>query len=366
MVRATLLKAKSSMPSLNGDRLGHNGSIKTRMVMRIWIIRVAALTCSLLKRIKEMSLQPKGSKLTNHATMGWPKGGNSYGHGASIVPATISTSPYGTDNTVRRGRLAVKTGLNLRYYSTGCTNNVVSRLNCLTERCRNYPDSTIDRPLHKLVSDPLLLEIAYRNIKSKPGNMTPGITPETLDGISSEFLNQLGKSLRDESFQFKPGRRVQIPKASGGTCPLTVAPPRDKIVQETMRMILNAIYEPTFHDSSHGFRPGRSCHTALRDIFLKFKPTTWMIEGDISKCFDSIDHHKLMRLIENKILDRQFTNLIWKSLRAGYFEFRYYKHDIVGTPQGSIISPILCNIFMHQLDLYVESLAREFNKGTRA
>jgi len=113
-------------------------------------------------------------------------------------------------------------------------------------------------------------EIAYHNLKSQPGNMTPGLNPTTLDGFSSAVIESTIENMRDQSFQFKPGRRTQIPKASGGTRPLTIAPPRDKIVQEVMRMILEAIFEPTFSPNSHGFRSGKSCHTALKQIFTTF------------------------------------------------------------------------------------------------
>jgi len=119
-----------------------------------------------------------------------------------------------------------------------------------------------------------LLTIAYNNIKSKPGNMTPAINPDTLDGISQEALEKIARSLRDESFSFQPQRRIRIPKPNGGTRPLTIASPRDKIVQEAVRMLLQAIFDPTFSDSSHGFRPGRSCHSALKHIEVNFKPIT--------------------------------------------------------------------------------------------
>lgn len=114
---------------------------------------------------------------------------------------------------------------------------------------------------------------AYENIKSKPGNMTPGVTPETLDGLSEEMVQGISGSLRDESFKFSPSRRVQIPKASGGTRPLSVAPPRDKIVQEALRLILEAIFEPLFKDNSHGFRPKRGCHTAMKMLDTVAQPT---------------------------------------------------------------------------------------------
>ena len=132
-----------------------------------------------------------------------------------------------------------------------------------------------------------------------------------------------------------------------------------------MRMILEAIFTPTLSKNSHGFMANKGCHSALKQVYMQFKGVTWVIEGDISKCFDSIDHHKLMNIIENKITDRRFRKLIWKSLRAGYFEFNVYQHSITGTPQGSIISPILCNIFMNQLDQFVDNLSSKFNKGDK-
>jgi len=207
--------------------------------------------------------------------------------------------------------------------------------------------------------------MAYLKLRSKPGSMTPGITPTTLDGVSHQVLIEITEQLRKGTFNFKPGRRVNIPKASGGTRPLTVAPPRDKLVQEVMRMILEAIYESSFSPSSHGFRPNRSCHSALKDVKSKFQSASWFIEGDISKCFDSFDHNKLMTLISMRIKDVRFLDLIRKALNAGYLESTVYSISLVGTPQGSIISPILCNIFMDQLDKYVEGLGQEFNKGKR-
>lgn len=211
-----------------------------------------------------------------------------------------------------------------------------------------------------------MLIYAYDNIKSKPGNMTPGTTPETLDGISLEKLEDLSKSLRSEKFTFSPSRRVEIPKASGGTRPLSIASPMDKIVQEAMRLVLEAIYEPLFADSSHGFRPNRSCHTALKKVSQEFQPVQWVIEGDLAKFFDTISHQKIMQIIENKIKDRRFTKLIRKALKAGYLAFGRPKINIVGTPQGSIVSPILANIFLHQLDLFVLSLKNEFDCGMKA
>lgn len=152
--------------------------------------------------------------------------------------------------------------------------NVMKKLEDLNLRSKNNISLPVDRNIYKLICSTEILAIAYDRLKSKPGQMTPGVNPETLDGMSTEVLQEIVKKLENESFQFSPARRVHIPKASGGTRPLTIAPPRDKIVQEAIRMILEAIFEPTFSEASHGFRPGRSCHTALKAIRQEFQPST--------------------------------------------------------------------------------------------
>lgn len=221
--------------------------------------------------------------------------------------------------------------------------------------------------IYELMYNERLYEMAYHKLKSKPGNMTPpGLSPTTLDGISLETFRNIIKSMKDDSFNFSPGRRVNIPKSNGGSRPLTIAPPRDKIVQEVMRMILEAIFEPTFLDCSHGFRPSRSCHTALRQVKGQFGAASFLIEGDISKCFPSIDHHVLMNFVGIRISDTRFLQLLWKALRAGYCEFHQIQNSIIGTPQGSIISPILSNVYLHNLDVYAMSLQLRFTKGKLA
>lgn len=242
----------------------------------------------------------------------------------------------------------------------------LKKLQKINELCNNNKDFIIVDKLYNLLYDKELFYAAYNSLKSKPGNMTPGINPTTLDGISEEEVTKIINSLKEGTFQFSPGRRVYIPKDNGGERPLTIAPPRDKLVQECIRMILETIYEPSFHPSSHGFRPNRSCHTALKEIWQKSGMAKWFIEGDISKCFDSIAHHKLMNILEIRIQDKRFLDLIRKALNAGYMEFRKYSHSIAGTPQGSIVSPILANIFLNELDWYMEAIKKEFNVGSKA
>jgi len=192
--------------------------------------------------------------------------------------------------------------------------------------------------------------LAYERIKSAPGNMTPGTDGKTLDGFSLHMIDEIIEEMRTEQFQFKPVRTVYIPKANGKKRKLGIPSTRDKIVQEVIRLILECIYEsphgPYFHDASHGFRPNRSCHTALREIRGKWSALNWFVEGDIRSCFDEIEHSVLVNLLRRKIRDERFLNLIWKLLRAGYFDLQKAKHEsLAGTPQGSLASPILANVY---------------------
>ena len=167
-------------------------------------------------------------------------------------------------------------GINLRQFSTsaGSSSTVstdgLEKIRKIAMLSKSNPKFIFRDKLYKILYDREIFQIAYDKLKSKPGNMTPGILPTTLDGLSIEVIDEITNSLRKGTFRFQPGRRVQIPKANGKMRPLTIAPPRDKLVQEVMRMILEAIYEPTFLENSHGFRPGKSCHSALKMIKQRF------------------------------------------------------------------------------------------------
>jgi group II intron reverse transcriptase/maturase len=263
-------------------------------------------------------------------------------------------------------------GISVCMYSTtaGGSSTVstdgIRKIQKIRELCVENKEFIVTDKLYKILYDKELYYAAYNKLKSKPGNMTPGIVPTTLDGISVEVIEEIIQSLKDDTFKFQPGRRVMIPKASGGERPLTIAPPRDKLVQECIRMILEAIYEPSFDNNSHGFRPNRSCHSALRALRQRFVMAKWFIEGDISQCFPSIDHEKLMSILAERIKDQRFLGIIRKALKAGYMEFRKYSHSVAGTPQGSIISPILANIYLSKLDAFVANLKEEFDVGKKA
>jgi retron-type reverse transcriptase len=159
--------------------------------------------------------------------------------------------------------------------AAGSRRNVLKRLDDLSNYSKKNPNRKIDRDLYKtFLLNPTLYLAAYQKLRSKPGSMTPGISPTTLDGMSLDQILKIIDSLYDESFKFSAGRLHRIPKNSGGTRPLVIGNPRDKLVQEVMRMVLEAIYEPLFYNNSFGFRPNRSCHTALKFVFTKFVGTT--------------------------------------------------------------------------------------------
>lgn len=216
------------------------------------------------------------------------------------------------------------------------------------------------RKLYNVLCDVNFLFGAYYEIKSNPGNMTPGPDEETLDGISIDTFKKLSDSLKNESFQFKPVKRVYIPKANGKMRPLGIPSPRDKIVQRAMANILTGIYEPLFTLSSHGFRPNRSCHTAMAQV-AKWSGTKLAIEGDIKGFFDNVDHSVLAGLLEQKINDQQFIDLYWKLAKAGYVEDGIKRESPLGVPQGGILSPLLSNIYLHEFDVFMESLIEKYH-----
>lgn len=211
----------------------------------------------------------------------------------------------------------------------------------------------LTRVYRYLFSEDLFLT-AYDKIARNKGALTPGTEDDTADGMSLNRIQHIIEQLRYERFRFRPARRIQVPKAKGGSRPLSVPNFSEKLVQEALRMILEAYYEPRFRDSAHGFRPERGCHTALADIKNKFRGTTWFIEGDIRGCFDNIDRTGLMEILARDIQDGRLLNLIRMSLEAGYMEDWKYNSTYSGVPQGGTLSPLLSNIFLHELDVFME------------
>ena len=204
--------------------------------------------------------------------------------------------------------------------------------------------------------------LAYQNLYANNGASTEGIDNDTADGFGEEKIKKIINALSDESYTPKPVKRTYISKANGKKRPLGIPTFTDKLVQEVLRMILESVYEPIFLDCSHGFRPKRSCHTALKSIKYNFSGARWFIEGDIKGCFDNIDHQTLVSLINSKIKDMRLIKLLWKFLKAGYMENWKYHITHSGTPQGGIISPLLANIYLHELDKFALNLSEGFYK----
>ena len=205
---------------------------------------------------------------------------------------------------------------------------------------------------------------AYAKLYKNDGAMTPGVTEETVDGMSVEKMKAIILSLQEGSFQWKPTKRVYIPKKNGKKRPLGLPTWTDKLIQEVIRSILEPYFEAKFRDSSHGFRPRRGCHTALADCKKKFKGANWFIEGDIKGCFDNINHRVLLNILRESIDDERFLRLISDMLEAGYLE-EWTKHETYsGTPQGGVISPLLANIYLHKLDEFVENVLQpKYTRG---
>lgn len=217
--------------------------------------------------------------------------------------------------------------------------------------------------LYRILFNEEMFYVAYQRIYAKEGNMTKGSDGKTIDGMSLTRIADLIDSLRKETYQPTPARRTYIPKKNGKMRPLGIPSFDDKLVQEVVRMILDAIYERQFQDCSHGFRPKRSCHTALNKIQKTFTGAKWFIEGDIKGFFDNINHEILIGILAERISDERFLRLIRKFLRVGYFENWTFHNTFSGTPQGGIISPILANIYLDRLDKYMMEYIRKFDKG---
>jgi len=218
--------------------------------------------------------------------------------------------------------------------------------------------------LYRQLFNPQLYLLAYGRIYANHGAMTPGVTSETVDGMSLEKIGTIIDALRAERYRWTPVKRVQISKRNGKLRPLGLPTWSDKLVAEVVRLLLEAYYDVQFSDRSHGFRPGRGCHTALEEVVRIWKGTRWFIEGDISDCFGSLDHQILVSILAEKIHDGRFLRLISQMLKAGYLEDWRWHATLSGAPQGGVASPILSNVYLDRLDTFVEqTVLPEYNHG---
>jgi group II intron reverse transcriptase/maturase len=219
--------------------------------------------------------------------------------------------------------------------------------------------------LSSIFTDPHFLISCYNQIKGKSGIMSFGINEETLDGINLKWFFNIANDLKSGKFKFSPARQVLIPKTiSGNLRPLVIGSPREKIVQKALERILSAIWEPQFSNCSHGFRPGKSVHSALLPIYLSGRNYSWVIQGDITKCFDMIPHKIIMNRLSKQIGDPRFIELIKKYLTVGVkLESGIITKTDKGVPQGGTLSPILANIVLDEFDKFIEKTILKFEKG---
>jgi group II intron reverse transcriptase/maturase len=302
---------------------------------------------------------PKLRSDDQYGTSGLPTTRKGYGNGSAVVAGTSNSSGQGQkDESLNSAR-------HINCWLISHQGVALAELYKINVSCKDY----VNKNLIHLIGDLKTLQLSYELIKSKPGNMTPAHDKqETLDGASLKLLSNLSKKLAAGKYKFSRARRIYIPKPGKSELrPLTIPSPREKIVQKALQLVLEGIYEPSFLPCSHGFRPGRGTHTALKMIDQKCKNANWFIEADISKCFDSIDHTKLLTLLKRRIECDKTVALLKSALKAGHASpgVPLAKAGDTGTPQGSVLSPILCNIYMHQLDTYMLELQRKYNRGVR-
>ena len=241
------------------------------------------------------------------------------------------------------------------------TSEILERIN---RSSTEHKDGVFTRLYRYLLREDIYYA-AYQKLYANRGATTKGINNDTADGFSEKYVQTLIQELKEGTYRANPVRREYIPKKNGKMRPLGIPSFRDKLLQEVVRMILEAIYEPVFDSHSHGFRPNRSCHTALRQISSEFTGITWFIEGDIKGCFDNIDHEVLISILGRKIKDSKFLNIIRQFLKAGYVENWEYNKTYSGTPQGGICSPILANIYLNELDKKFEEIKARFDSPRR-
>ena len=210
--------------------------------------------------------------------------------------------------------------------------------------------------LYRQLFNPQLYLLAYGRVYSNKGAMTPGADAETADGMTLGKIERIIDALRHERYRFKPVKRVYIPKKDGKQRPLGLPSWSDKLLGEVVRLLLQAYYEPQFSEHSHGYRPGRGCHTALREVAETWTGTAWFIEGDISRCFDQLDHRVMVETLGEKIHDNRLLRLIGQMLQAGYLEDWVWGATLSGAPQGGVLSPCLSNIYLDRLDRFVETV----------
>src|SRR3954468_11407768 len=290
---------------------------------------------------------------------GSPTGRESYGDGGPVVVAGVTTGQGG-----RESRPHGRRGPGDRTpddWEVCVMQSAETVLGVLRERGRRGLPM---EELYRQLFNPQLYLLAYGRLYSNKGAMTAGVAGETVDGMSLGKIDRIIDALRHERYGWSPAKRIYIPKKSGKFRPLGLPPWSDKLVGEVVRLLLEAYYEPTFSERSHGFRPRWGCHTALREVVNTWTGTTWFIEGDVADCFGSFDHQIMLSTLAAKIHDNRFLRLMRNMLKAGYLQDWVWNATLSGVPQGGVVSPVMSNIYLHRLDEFVETvLIPEYTRG---
>ena len=304
-----------------------------------------------IEKMQQGEHGPKGAIGRDSGNLRFNLFENKQGNGAFIVGMSTKRSSNGSNGKEAQAegtQAANQKRVNLKDFSLS---EEMSKLVATNE-------------LISLIANQNTLQYAYELIKSKPGNMTPGTDgATTLDGISMSGLVKAAEALKKGKYKFLPARRACIPKPGKVELrPQGIASPREKVIQKAISIVLEQQYEPNFSTNSHGFRPQRGCHTALKQVKAQFQNNNWVIEGDITKCFDTIDHGKLLKILGKRITCKITLKTIRRRIKAGYIDQgKFVSNKEKGTPQGSILSPLLCNIYMHELDMFVEGQQARYN-----
>ena len=218
---------------------------------------------------------------------------------------------------------------------------------------RGIEGKPLDR-LYRQLFNIEMYKMAYADIYANKGATTPGIDDETMDNMSTARMDRIIQKIKSETYRWQPVRRTYIPKSNGKSRPLGIPTGDDKLLQATIKILLETYYEPTFSNRSHGFRSQRGCHTALQQIGQSHRNISWFIEGDIKGCFDNIDHDIMLDILGQNIHDQRFLRLVKNLMKAGYIEDWQHNQTQSGTPQGGIISPLLSNIYLDAFDKWIE------------
>ena len=222
-----------------------------------------------------------------------------------------------------------------------------TKLERISQLSRENPDMVFTSIGHLI--DKELLKQCHNEMDGKKAVGIDGVTKEDYEADLDKNLDALVERLKQKSYKPQPARRVEIPKDNGKTRPLNIYCYEDKLVQDALKRVIEAVFEPHFYDEMMGFRPNRNCHRAIRKLnhMIEKEYTNYILDADIKGFFDNLDHEWIVRFVESRIKDPNIIRLVRRMLKAGIMKDFVYEETEEGSGQGSVCSPILANIYMH-------------------